>query len=73
LKGKYLKKMHELSRSESLTDKLLSTFIIFFLPIDAVNVASTDIRDRIRRSDSIEAMVSVEVEAYIKENKLYQI
>jgi nicotinic acid mononucleotide adenylyltransferase len=43
------------------------------LPIDAVNVASTDIRDRIRRSDSIEAMVSVEVEAYIKENKLYQI
>jgi nicotinate-nucleotide adenylyltransferase len=73
LKGKYLKKMYEFSRSESLTDKLLSTFIIFFLPIDAVNVASTDIRDRIRRSDSIEAMVSVEVEAYIKENKLYQI
>jgi nicotinic acid mononucleotide adenylyltransferase len=56
-----------------LTDKLLSTFIIFFLPIDAVNVASTDIRDRIRRSDSIKAMVSVEVEAYIKENKLYRI
>ena len=73
LKGKYQKKMHEFSRSEALTDKLLSTFIIFFLPIDAVNVASTDIRDRIRRSDSIEAMVSVEVEAYIKENKLYQI
>ena len=73
LKGKYLKKMHEFSRSEALTDKLLSTFIIFFLPIDAVNVASTDIRDRIRRSDSIEAKVYVEVEAYIKENKLYQI
>jgi nicotinic acid mononucleotide adenylyltransferase len=73
MKGKYLKKMYEFSRSEALTDKLLSTFIIFFLPIDAVNVASTDIRDRIRRSDSIKAMVSVEVEAYIKENKLYQI
>jgi nicotinic acid mononucleotide adenylyltransferase len=65
--------MYEFSRSEALTDKLLSTFIIFFLPIDAVNVASTDIRDRIRRSDSIKAMVSVEVEAYIKENKLYRI
>lgn len=73
LKGKYLKKMYEFSRSEALTDKLLSSFIIFFLPIDAVNVASTDIRDRIRRSESIEAMVSVEVEAYIKENKLYKI
>jgi len=72
LKGKYQKEMYELSESEAVTDKLLSSLKIFFLPIDALDVASTDIRERIRKGDSIKALVPGEVEAYIKDNKLYQ-
>ncbi|GAJ17820.1 unnamed protein product [marine sediment metagenome] len=39
--------------------------------IDALDIASTDVRERIKRSDSIKDLVPDQVELYIKENKLY--
>ncbi len=45
---------------------------IFLFPINALDVASTEIRKRIREGASWEGMVSERVEYYIKENKLYQ-
>ena len=73
LMGKHRKKVYELSKSEALKDEFLFSFRIFLLPIDALDVASTDIRGKIKRYDSIKAMVPDEVESYINENKLYQI
>lgn len=73
LKGKYREKMHELSKSEAIKDELLFSFRIFLLPIDALDVASTEIRGRVKRGNSIKGMVSEGVEAHIRENRLYKI
>jgi ribosome-associated protein len=72
LKGKYQGKMHKLSESEPVRDELLLSYKIFLLPIDALDVASTEVRERIRKGESIKDMVSKEVEAYIMDNRLYQ-
>jgi len=45
---------------------------IFLFPINALDVASTEIRKRIREGASWGGMVSERVEYYIKENRLYQ-
>jgi nicotinate-nucleotide adenylyltransferase len=73
LEGKYREKMCMLAKSESVKDEMLLSFRIFLLPIDALDIASTEIRGRIKRGDSIKGMVSERVEAYIRENRLYKI
>ena len=73
LEGKYREKMHMLLKSESVKDEMLLSFRIFFLPIEALDIASTEIRGIIRRGGSIKGMVSEGVEAYIRENRLYKI
>jgi nicotinate-nucleotide adenylyltransferase len=72
LKEKYQKKMHKLSEFEPVRDKLLQSFKIFLLSIDALDIASTEVRERIRKGESIKDMVSKEVETYIMDNKLYR-
>lgn len=73
LEGKYREKMCMLSKSESVKDEMLLSFRIFLLPIDALDIASTEIRGIIKRGNSIKGMVSDRVEAYIRENGLYKI
>jgi nicotinate-nucleotide adenylyltransferase len=73
LEGKYIEKMCMLSKSESIKDEMLLSFRIFLLPVDALDIASTEIRGIIKRGDSIKGMVSERVEAYIRENGLYKI
>jgi len=72
LGGKLIGKMHKLSESEPVRNELLYSFKIFLLPIGALDVASTKIRERIRKGESTEDMLSQEVENYIIDNKLYQ-
>jgi nicotinate-nucleotide adenylyltransferase len=73
LEGKNREKMCMLSKSESVKDEMLLSFRIFLLPIDALDIASTEIRGIIKRGDSIKDMVSEGVETYIRENRLYKI
>ncbi|NIM59553.1 MAG: nicotinate (nicotinamide) nucleotide adenylyltransferase [Candidatus Aminicenantes bacterium] len=73
LEGKYRKEMCMISKSESLKEEMLLSFRIFLLPIEALDIASTEIRGIIKRGDSIKGMVSEGVEDYIKENGLYKI
>lgn len=73
LDGKYREKMYKFSKSEVIKDEKLFSFRIFLLPIDALDVASTEIRGRIKREDSIKGMVSEDVEAYIRKKRLYKI
>jgi nicotinate-nucleotide adenylyltransferase len=72
LKGKYLGKMHKLSEPGPVKEELLLSFKIFLLPIDALDIASTEVRKRIKKGESIKDMVSKEVEAYIMNKRLYQ-
>lgn len=64
--------IHELSESEILDDDMLLAYRVFLMQINALDMASRDIRKRIKKGESIKKMVPVEVEAYIKENNLYQ-
>lgn len=73
LDGKYREKMYMLAKSESIDGEMLLSFRIFLLPIEALDIASTEIRRIIKRGDSIKGMVSERVEAYIRDNGLYKI
>lgn len=64
--------MCELSKSENINDDMLRTRRIFLVPIDALYIASTNIREKIKRGESIQKMVPDEVDAYIQRNNLYQ-
>lgn len=45
---------------------------VVWLDIPPIDISSSDIRDRVARGQSIHRLVPVQVESYIKENKLYR-
>ncbi len=45
---------------------------IFFLAIPTLNIASRDVREKIKTGKSIKNLVTETVEKYIRQNKLYQ-
>jgi nicotinate-nucleotide adenylyltransferase len=73
LEGEYGEKMYKLAKSEVIKDEMLLSFRIFLLPIDALDIASTEIRGIIKRGDSMKDMVSERVEDYIRKNRLYKV
>ncbi len=52
-------------------ESLFSRFGVFLLPIKALDISSTDIRDRARRGGSLEGLVPGAVAGYIREHHLY--
>jgi nicotinate-nucleotide adenylyltransferase len=71
----YGERMYEFSESEEAVEKekeLFSSYQIFLLPIDSLNIASTEIRKRAEKGISIKGMVPEAVEVYIKEKRLYR-
>ena len=72
LGGEIEKKMFLVPETEAINHDMLNIYRIFLLPIDALSIASTEIRKRVMMGESIKSMVPEEVEVYIKENKLYQ-
>lgn len=71
LDRKYVSKVFELSGTEKIRETLNLSYKIFLLSFDALDVASTDIRERRRKNKSIAQMVPKPVADYIFENKLY--
>jgi len=75
LNGLYRERMYEFSESDEsgeINEELFSSFQVFLLPINSLDVASTEIRKRVKRGNSIEDMVPKAVEIYIRDNSLYQ-
>ncbi len=72
LGGKYKNWIHRLSGQEEISDQILSDYKIFLLSISALDLASQEVRKRIKNGKSITGQVAESVEAYINENKLYQ-
>jgi len=70
--GKYGSRICDVSGVQIVRDCKFLPGKIFLFPINALDVASTEIRKRIREGASWEGMVSEKVEYYIKENRLYQ-
>ncbi len=72
LGGQLKNKMELLSEGEELEEEMLSRASIFLLPIDALPISSTEIRNRVRDEKTISGMVAPEVENYIKRQNLYK-
>jgi len=72
LKRKYRGRMYELSESGESEEKSFDSFRIFLLPINALDIASTEIRRRLKKGNSVKGRDTEAVEIYKKENRLYQ-
>jgi len=72
LKGNYSERMVQVSESTKLDKVMLHRYKIFLLSIDALDIASLDVRKKVKMGKSIAGLVVEAVEEYIQTNKLYQ-
>lgn len=61
-----------LAEAGSLASPVPPCFRIILVPIRALDVSSTAVRDRVRRGGSLEGLVPRAVAAYIREHQLYR-
>jgi nicotinate-nucleotide adenylyltransferase len=72
LGGKYTERMTRVYDSAKLGKFITHRYKIFLLSIHALDIASKDIRRKVKRGESIAGLVVDPVEEYIRKNKLYQ-
>ncbi len=72
LEENYRERMVELSESERIREDMLQAYRLFLLSMNSIDVASTEIREKIRRGESVREMVPQAVEKYILEHRLYR-
>jgi nicotinate-nucleotide adenylyltransferase len=72
LGGNYAERMVKVLETTKLDKAMLHPYKIFLLSIDALDMASKDIRNKIKMGKSIAGLVVEPVEEYIQINKLYQ-
>ena len=71
LGGRLAPKVHAVRAGEIIDDALFSRFSVFLLPIQALDISSTDVRDRLRHGRSIAELVPGPVAEYITSHHLY--
>lgn len=62
----------EVSGEGPVPDSLFFEFNVFLAPIDALDISSTEIREKIRKGEPIAGLVPPPVGEYIQEKRLYQ-
>jgi len=72
LGGNYAGRMVQVLETTKLDKAMLYPYKIFLLSIDALDMASKDIRKKVKMGKSIADLVVEPVEEYIQINKLYQ-
>lgn len=72
LGGDYAERIWDVAENEDLSQGNEAVHRIYLISIDALNIASTQIRKTIRAGRPISGLVPQPVEEYIKEHKLYQ-
>lgn len=72
LEENYRERMIEISESERVREDMLQAYRLFLLSMNSVDVASTEIREKIRSGESVRGMVPQAVEKYILEKRLYR-
>lgn len=72
LGGEYTERIIQVLNSPKMDKMMLQSYKIFLLSIPALDVASKDIRRKIKMGESIAGLVVESVEEYIRINKLYQ-
>ncbi len=72
LRRSFREKILEVPRSAKIREGWFSTFRIFLVPIDALDISATDIRKRARNGEPIKGLVPRSVEKHIRERRLYE-
>jgi len=72
LSKKYSQRIVDLSGNKAPIYIEDSANLIYLVPIQALDISSTEVRERANRNQSIEDLVPESVEHYIKEKGLYQ-
>jgi nicotinate-nucleotide adenylyltransferase len=72
LPAEYAGTILDLPETRPLTDELADRYRIFLVPIKALNISSTDIRQRARLGQPISGLVPEAVDFYIQKKRLYQ-
>ncbi len=72
LPGEFAGAFLDLPETRPFGDDLADRYRIFLVPIDALDISSTDIRRRVRLGQPVSGLVPEAVEFYIKKKKLYQ-
>jgi nicotinate-nucleotide adenylyltransferase len=72
LGGKLRDAMGSLTGGEGVGGPLPQRTRIFLLPIRALDISSTAIRERVRRGETLDGLVPGAVEIYIREHQLYR-
>jgi len=72
LGGRLRDSMGPLADVECAAGALAPRTRIFLLPIQALDISSTEIRERIRRGETLDGLVPAPVDAYIREHQLYR-
>ncbi len=72
IEGKYKERMAEVLEDEEIREDMFTSYKIFLFPMDSLDLSSTEIREKIKRGDSVKGMVPKTVEIYIDKNSLYR-
>jgi nicotinate-nucleotide adenylyltransferase len=72
LDGAYTDRMLEVEQDKDLNQGNESAYKIYLISINALDIASTQIREKAKAGGPISGLVPLSVEEYIKEHKLYQ-
>ena len=72
LGGNYAERMVQVLETTKLDKAMLHPYKIFLLSINALDIASKNIRKKVKMGKSIASLVVEPVEEYIQINKLYQ-
>jgi nicotinic acid mononucleotide adenylyltransferase len=72
LGGRLRASMGRLADGEGVAGALPPRTRIFLLPIRALEISSTEIRERIRRGETLDGLVPAPVAAYIRKHELYR-
>jgi len=69
----YRKKIYEICPPQKVREEWFSSYRIFLLPIRALNISSTEVRQWAKKGKPLKGLVVASIEAYIKEHKLYRL
>ncbi len=72
LEGAYSKRMHEVKERDDLTQEKGLASQIYLMPIQALDISSSQIREKLKAGGPVSGLVPLPVEEYIKEHNLYQ-